>query len=79
MCVAIPGQIVESSDPNHMFAQVELMGTRRTVNIALLGPSARLGDWILVHAGSAIGHIDELEAQEVLALIEQYAPEPVPN
>jgi len=77
MCIAIPGQLLAISGPDQLFAEVELLGTRRTVNIALVAGSVGVGDWILVHAGSAIGPIDAAEAREVLALLAQIAPEPV--
>ena len=43
---------------------------RRTVSIALC-PEAGIGDWVLVHVGFALSTIDEEQARETLALLEQ--------
>ena len=42
-------------------------GVRRTVSLALT-PEARVGDYVIVHAGFAISVLDEQEAQESLRL-----------
>jgi len=34
-------------------------------------PEARVGDYVIVHAGIAISRIDEAEAQAVFALLEE--------
>ena len=46
----------------------ELEGVRRRVGL-MLCPDARAGEYVLVHAGYAIGTIDEVEANRTLALI----------
>jgi hydrogenase expression/formation protein HypC len=51
---------------------VELSGVRRTISLMLL-PEATVGDWVLVHAGYAIGTVDAERARETLALLAQYA------
>ena len=69
MCLAIPVQIeeVEGSD-----AVVAISGVRRKVSIALT-PEARVGHYVLIHAGYAIGVLDEEEARESLKLFEEMA------
>lgn len=42
-------------------------GLRREVNFSLL-PAAKRGDYVLVHAGFAIGKINEAEAKKTLEL-----------
>ena len=37
-------------------------------------PEARLGDYVLVHAGYAISVLDEAEAHETLRLLEECMP-----
>ena len=74
MCLGIPGQIVEISDPVRKLAVVDVGGVKRTVNIACIvnedHPVAScLGDWVLVHVGFAMSRIDEAEAQRTLALL----------
>lgn len=69
MCLGIPAQIVEISDPEAGLARAELSGVRREVSIALC-PEASVGDWVLVHVGFALERIDEEQAAETLALLE---------
>ena len=69
MCLAIPMELVEQHE---LEGVVELSGVRRTVSLMLL-PEAKLGDWVLVHAGYAIGTVQPDEARETLALLAQFA------
>lgn len=64
MCLAIPGQVVELKD-DHM-AVVDYGGTRREANIMYV--QAKIGDWVVVHAGFALQILDEAEALETLEL-----------
>jgi hydrogenase expression/formation protein HypC len=67
MCLAIPTKII--SIDNDM-AQVEIGGVTRKASIQLV-PEAKVGDYILLHAGFAIEVLDEDEALETLNLLEQ--------
>jgi len=49
--------------------QAELGGVTRKVSLALL-PDAAIGDYVLVHAGFAIGKVDEEEARLTLEAID---------
>jgi hydrogenase expression/formation protein HypC len=69
MCLAIPMRLMERSEIEGV---VELDGVRRTVSLMLL-PEAEVGQHLLIHAGYAIGSIDEAEAQITLALLREYA------
>jgi len=53
-------------------AETEIAGVRRRVSIALT-PEAKVGDYVLLHTGYAIGVIDEAEAEETLKLFEEIA------
>lgn len=67
MCLAVPAKIVALQDENH--AEIDYGdGVRRTVNVSLV--DARVGDYVLVHAGFAIQVLDEEEAKETLRLFE---------
>jgi hydrogenase expression/formation protein HypC len=67
MCLAIPMKLVE----RHEFAGLaELRGVRREVGL-LLCPDAKVGDYLLVHAGYAIGAVDEDEAERTIALFDE--------
>ncbi|HSD00760.1 MAG TPA: HypC/HybG/HupF family hydrogenase formation chaperone [Gaiellales bacterium] len=70
MCLAIPAQIVEVVDPEAGLAKAEISGVRRAVSTALC-PDAGVGDWVLIHVGFALETIDEEQARETLALLEQ--------
>ncbi|MHB2024369.1 MAG: HypC/HybG/HupF family hydrogenase formation chaperone [Mycobacteriales bacterium] len=69
MCLGIPGEVVEFSTERPDLATVEVAGVRRSVNIGLLD-GLKTGDWVLVHVGFAMSHIDEAEAAQTLALLE---------
>ena len=65
MCLAIPGQIVETVDPVNRLAKVDVAGVQRTINIGLLdedGLGVGPGDWVLIHVGFAMSRVDEEEA-----------------
>jgi hydrogenase expression/formation protein HypC len=70
VCLGIPARVVELVDPEAGLAKAEISGVRRTVSVALC-PEAEVGDWVLVHVGFALSLIDEEEARETLALLEQ--------
>ena len=69
MCLAIPMRLMERSEIEGV---VELDGVRRTVSLMLL-PDAEVGQHLLIHAGYAIGSVDEAEAEITLALLREYA------
>jgi hydrogenase expression/formation protein HypC len=69
MCLAVPVRIV-SVDGDA--AETEIAGVRRRVSIAFT-PEAKVGDYVLLHTGYAIGVIDEAEAEETLKLLEEIA------
>jgi hydrogenase expression/formation protein HypC len=66
MCLAVPAQLV-SCDENEAVA--DLHGNRVRVS-TLLVPEVKVGDWVLIHAGFAIQHLDAQEAQETFAVLE---------
>jgi len=69
MCLAVPVKIV-SLDGDE--AETEIAGVRRRVSIVFT-PEAKVGDYVLLHTGYAIGVIDETEAEETLKLLEEIA------
>ena len=69
MCLAVPVRIVSIEGAE---AETEIAGVRRRVSIALT-PEAKVGDYVLLHTGYAIGVIDEAEAEETLKLFEEIA------
>lgn len=71
MCLAVPGQVVSrhERDDNPM-AQVDFGGVRKEVCLAYV-PEVEVGNWVIVHVGFAIQHLDEQSALETLATFEQ--------
>lgn len=67
MCLAIPVQIETIEDDS---ATVALDGHRAKVLLPLV-PDAKVGDWVLVHAGFAIAVLDEAEAKETYDLLKE--------
>jgi len=65
MCLAIPMRLLERGE---LEGTAELDGVRRRIGL-MLCPEARPGEFVLVHAGYAIGTIDESEAARTLELI----------
>ena len=64
MCLAIPAKIMSVQGEK---AQVDFgQGVLREINISLV--EAKLGDYVLVHAGYAIQVLEEKEALETLSL-----------
>lgn len=64
MCLAIPGKITAirpEVDPLLRMASVSFNGIVKDINLSMT-PEAKIGDYVLVHVGVAIGVIDEEEA-----------------
>jgi hydrogenase nickel incorporation protein HypA/HybF len=56
MCLAVPSKIVTI---DNLIATIDVYGARREVSLMLLPEEARVGDYVLVHAGFAIQKIDK--------------------
>ena len=69
MCLAIPALVI-SVEGNT--ARAEVGGVERNISLALT-PEVRVGDYVLIHTGFAIGVLDEDEAHETLRLLEELA------
>lgn len=63
MCLAVPAKVLEI---NGYLARVDFGGIIREVNVMLV--EAKVGDYVLVHAGYAIQVLDKKEAEETLAI-----------
>ncbi|MCX7829752.1 MAG: HypC/HybG/HupF family hydrogenase formation chaperone [Acidobacteria bacterium] len=68
MCLAVPMKLVKMENSVGL---VELSGIEREVSLDLV-PEAKIGDYLLIHAGFAISVIDEKEANETLDTIREY-------
>lgn len=67
MCLAIPARIEQINDSR---AQVDIRGLKRSIGLQLL-PDAKVGEFVLIHAGFAIQRIDAAEAEETYRLLEE--------
>ena len=67
MCLAIPAQI-ETIEGKRGMAGLD--GNRFEVILSLV-PQAKVGDWVLIHAGFAITVLDEKEARETYDLLKR--------
>ena len=64
MCLAVPAKVIDIKDS---LATVELRGVTREASLMLL-PEAKVGDYVLVHAGFAMQIIEETDMAESEAL-----------
>ena len=74
MCLAVPMEIVERDG---LDATAELRGVQRRVSL-MLCPNVRAGEYVLVHAGYAIGVVDAEEAQRTLEALDAVTQEETP-
>ncbi len=68
MCLAIPGKLVSADGLGDLTGTglVDFGGVSKTVSLAFV-PEARIGDYVLVHAGIAIAVMDAAAAERLLA------------
>ena len=72
MCLGVPGKIL-SLEPNAVgmtMGKVSFGGVAKEVCLAYV-PEAKVGDYVIVHAGFALNTLDEQEANEVFELLQQ--------
>ena len=67
VCLGIPARILSIEGD---LADVEIGGAVRKANIQLV-PDAKIGEYVLLHAGFAIQKLDEADALETLKLLEE--------
>lgn len=65
MCLAFPAKVLEIDGD---LATVERSGVKRSASLMLL-PEAKVGDYVLVHAGFAMQVVDEQEVKIRDALV----------
>ena len=64
MCLALPGKIKKIKGKN---AVIDYGGVEREARIDLV--DAKVGEWVLVHAGYAINKVGEGYALETLGMV----------
>lgn len=72
MCLAIPGKILSIEDNESLMrtGKVGFGGVIKDISLAFV-PEARLGDYVIVHAGIALTILDEKEAQKTIDDLKQ--------
>lgn len=66
MCLAVPAEVTEVVDDTRCI--VSIGGVRQEVSTELLD-AVRVGEFVIVHVGFALGRLDKDEAEATLALI----------
>jgi hydrogenase expression/formation protein HypC len=74
MCLAVPGKIIKISRDEYALitGTVSFGGVLRDISLDLV-PEAVEGDYVIVHAGTALSVLDEDAARETLALLNDIA------
>jgi hydrogenase expression/formation protein HypC len=73
MCLGVPGRIVSvEGDDLTRCGKVDFGGVIKDVSLVYV-PEAQPDDYVIVHVGFAISRLDEQEAQETLALLDEIA------
>ncbi len=74
MCVAVPGKIIEIHGDT---AKVDIMNNMCEANIKLV--DAKIGDYILIHAGFALEVMKRDAAEELINIFEELEEEEYEN
>lgn len=64
MCLGVPGQVQEVEDGPLRLGRIRFGGIVKEASLAFV-PDAKVGDYVLVHAGMALDVIDEDGARKV--------------
>ncbi len=72
MCLAIPGKVtnITGEDPLTRIGKVDFGGVLKEVSLAYV-PEVKVGDYVTVHVGFAIGRVDEEEAKKVFEYLRE--------
>lgn len=68
MCLAVPSRIINIAD---LMATVDVYGARRDISLLLLPEEAKVGEYVLVHAGFAIQKLEEEVAMDTLRILKE--------
>ncbi len=72
MCLAVPGKLlsITGDDPLARTGKVSFGGILKEVNLTCV-PEAKIGDYVIVHAGLAISVLDQEEAARTLEYLQE--------
>ena len=70
MCLGVPGRITETYwEHDVLMGKVDFGGVFKRVCLEYV-PEVQLGEYVIVHVGFALSKIDEDEARQVFAFLE---------
>ena len=79
MCLAVPGKILEIYETNGLLmGRIDFGGVVREACLTYI-PEAKVGDYTIIHVGFALNLIDEKEAMETIALLEEISNQDIPE
>ena len=67
MCLAVPAEIKKIEGK---VALVDFGGVQKRISLGILD-YAKVGDYVLIHAGFAIGKVKKAEAEDTLSALEE--------
>ena len=72
MCLAVPGRItsIQGEDPLSRCGRIDFGGVFKEASLAFV-PEAKVGEYVIVHAGFALSRLDEKEAQQVFQYLNE--------
>jgi hydrogenase expression/formation protein HypC len=71
MCLGVPGKVIELHDAGGLkMGTVDFGGVRREACLEYV-PQVEVGQYVIIHVGFAISVLNEDEAMETLALLEE--------
>ena len=70
MCLGIPGEVIGEPMGELCMARISFSGVVKEVSLVYV-PEARVGDYVIIHAGFAISVIDADEAKTTLMWLEE--------
>lgn len=68
MCLAIPARVTALLEGGR--AKVELGGVQKDISVALVD-DVKVGDYVVVHVGYALGRMDAADAENTLKLFRE--------
>lgn len=74
MCLGVPGKVlaIRTDVAGMPMGKIDFGGVTKEACLAYV-PEAVEGDYVIVHAGFALSRLDEEEAREVFALLDELA------
>ena len=74
VCLAVPGKIIEIREDNLRMGRVSFGQVVKEVSLAFV-PKAKLGEYVMIHAGMALEVIDEIAANKVFEALKELEEE----